>query len=557
MLYRHVTVIDPVLPDAQTLVDAAHQLGHTALILTQDEASLPSLVQRLENLGRVDALHVLCHGEPGQVRLGNTLVSPANIDALAPSLQRLGACVEEAILLYSCHTASGPQGQELLARLGNLLGTTVSASSTAIGHSTLGGNWILDQSTGPHSAQALSIPDYAGVLATTLTFSADESGWDAQAIAVDGEGGSTDFPGMELQIFNISDAAGTKLDHINWYGADTFYADDGFHGVTIDWDNHSGEWAGMAIQSADGAEFQLQSFDFYDWGSYPRQGENVTVIGYRDNVQVGSQTFTSNGDDNRKSIAITPSTGFEAVDEVRIVFEDGAGYIALNNITVDIAIPPNTAPTASDDNLSIRYNSSHTFVLADFGFSDVDGDTLHHVTINTVPTSGSLTLDGNPVNNGDTISAMDLSDGKLVYSPASGASGNGYASLVFTVNDGTVDAAGSNTLTLDVGTPPPPPPPPTPDPEPEPEPEPDPEPDPEPEPEPQPDPDTDGDGVPQDEEAGVPSLNGDGVGDGNGDGIADTEQGNVASLIFLESDRAESDPDGVPEIYLTLAAVSA
>ena len=345
------------------------------------------------------------------------------------------------------------------------------------------------------------------------------------AISTDTIESNQTFTGLTLTIDNLVDGADEIL---NIDGSDLALTD----GESITSANH-----GLSISSALSGSTATVTISGASLSSTD-MAVVVDGLGYRNSSESPDTT-------NDRIVTLTSATdsGAHGGDD------DNTVALALQSTITLSAV--NDAPTASDDNLSIRYNSSHTFALADFGFSDVDGDTLHHVTINTVPTSGSLTLDGNPVNNGDTISAMDLSDGKLVYSPASGASGNGYASLVFTVNDGTVDAAGSNTLTLDVGTPPPPPPPPTPDPEPEPE------PDPEPEPEPHPDPDSDGDGVPQDEEAGVPSLNGDGVGDGNGDGIADTEQGNVASLIFLESDRAESDPDGVPEIYLTLAAVSA
>ena len=256
---------------------------------------------------------------------------------------------------------------------------------------------------------------------------------------------------------------------------------------------------------------------------------------------------------NKDGTAATDNTSYNLVAN-----EDWAAGAAAAVTVADlsgngITATLNTAPTASDTVESVPYNGGYTFTAADFGFSDADGDTLSHITVKTLPTAGSLMLNGTAITVADTdISLAQLNAGELVFRPASGGSGTGYASFDFTVNDGSEDSVNSHTVTLNVGNPPPPPPPPpTPDPEPEPNPEPDPD------PEPDPEPDTDGDGISQEEEADVPSLNGDGVGDGNGDGIADSEQGNVASLIFLESDRAESDPDGVPEIYLTLAAVSA
>lgn len=157
---------------------------------------------------------------------------------------------------------------------------------------------------------------------------------------------------------------------------------------------------------------------------------------------------------------------------VSLSINDGGTDTDLGSVNIDIT-PVNDAPTAADDTVNISYNGTHTFTAADFGFSDVDtGDSLQSVRIDTVPAAGILTLNGNAVSNGDVISSADINATLLQFSPSSGESGSGYATLQFTVNDGTVFADASNTLTFDVAAAPPPPPP-TPEPEPEPEPAPD------------------------------------------------------------------------------------
>ncbi len=65
----------------------------------------------------------------------------------------------------------------------------------------------------------------------------------------------------------------------------------------------------------------------------------------------------------------------------------------------------------------------------------------------------------------------------------------------------------------------------------------------------------DGDGVTSEVESSVPSINGTGTGDGNGDGVPDTEQSNVTSTPFRDTDKITDNPDA-PEVYVTLVAES-
>ncbi len=174
---------------------------------------------------------------------------------------------------------------------------------------------------------------------------------------------------------------------------------------------------------------------------------------------------------NGTNITHTPGENLAGTDAatVSLSINDGGTDTNLGSVNIDIT-PVNDAPTAADDTVNISYNGTHTFTAADFGFSDVDsGDSLQSVRIDTVPAEGTLTLNGNAVSNGNVISVADINATLLQFSPTSGESGAAYATLSFSVNDGTVFAAASNTLTFDVAAAPPPPPP-TPEPEPEPEP---------------------------------------------------------------------------------------
>ena len=129
----------------------------------------------------------------------------------------------------------------------------------------------------------------------------------------------------------------------------------------------------------------------------------------------------------------------------------GAGYVIFGR-----APPlPNAAPAGTDATLTINEDAPRTLTAADFGFSDADGNTLLAVRITTLPTAGTLALNGVPVVAGDTIPVGSLP--QLVFTPALNANGTGYASFTFQVQDNGGSAGGGvdldqspNTITFDV-----------------------------------------------------------------------------------------------------------
>ena len=116
-------------------------------------------------------------------------------------------------------------------------------------------------------------------------------------------------------------------------------------------------------------------------------------------------------------------------------------------MTVDVT-PVNDAPTAANNTVTTNEDTAHTFAASEFNFADVDSDSLDHVTIATLPATGTLTLSGSAVEEGDDIAANQIEN--LVYTPVANGNGDPYTSFTFTVNDGTADSASSYTMTVDV-----------------------------------------------------------------------------------------------------------
>ena len=93
----------------------------------------------------------------------------------------------------------------------------------------------------------------------------------------------------------------------------------------------------------------------------------------------------------------------------------------------------NDAPSGATAVKTINEDTAYTFAAADFGFTDVDGNTLLAVKITTLPTAGSLTLNGVAVTVGQTIAAASIAT--LKFTPVANANGNGHASFTFQVQD--------------------------------------------------------------------------------------------------------------------------
>src|SRR5262249_47042813 len=134
-----------------------------------------------------------------------------------------------------------------------------------------------------------------------------------------------------------------------------------------------------------------------------------------------------------------------------------------NTLTIDVT-PVNDAPKGTNGTVTTFEDTGYAFKASDFGFTDpVDAanhsgaNALRAVTITTLPGAGSLTLDGTAVTTGQSISVADIDAGKLVFTAAANANGNGYTSLTFQVQDdgGTTNSGvdtdpTANTLTINV-----------------------------------------------------------------------------------------------------------
>ena len=143
---------------------------------------------------------------------------------------------------------------------------------------------------------------------------------------------------------------------------------------------------------------------------------------------------------------------------IRVVasYTDGQGTTeSVTSAATTSVAEVNDAPTGAARTITLEEDGNYSFSVADFGFSDSDGNSLASVLITNPTSNGNLTLDGNAVREGDEIAADRLRF--LMWEPFAGTSGSSLDTLEFRVRDtggteygGTDLSVDSYTLTFNV-----------------------------------------------------------------------------------------------------------
>jgi len=142
-------------------------------------------------------------------------------------------------------------------------------------------------------------------------------------------------------------------------------------------------------------------------GSTYAAGDTAYIAGIGSIIikAVGSYTFTPDSNWNGE------------VPQITYTATDG---MATTSSSLDIDIQPvNDAPVSQDGSGNATAGDHYVFGLDDFPFFDPgDGHSIQSVIIDSLPSGGTLSLDGKPVAQGQEVSAEDLVKGKLVFEPA-------------------------------------------------------------------------------------------------------------------------------------------
>ncbi|MBE8969279.1 DUF4347 domain-containing protein [Nostocales cyanobacterium LEGE 12452] len=173
--YSHL--VSGVLPNSQVFILDSTQNGVEQItkILTSWADAQQLVVRHGSNLANI---HIVCHGVPGCLQLGNTHLGIDTLDEYSQQLQQWQKIFSTSakadspinLLIYGCNVALGDAGAEFVEKLHQLTGANIAASRQRIGNAALGGNWELEVRTADmeiNLAFAETTREaYTGVLAT-------------------------------------------------------------------------------------------------------------------------------------------------------------------------------------------------------------------------------------------------------------------------------------------------------------------------------------------------------------------------------------------------------
>ncbi|MEH2165499.1 MAG: DUF4347 domain-containing protein [Nostoc sp.] len=169
-------LVNGVLPNSQVFVLDSIQNGVEQItkILASWADAQRLVVRHGWNLANI---HIVCHGGPGCLQLGNTHLGIDTLDEYSQQLQQWQKIFSTSgkadnpsnLLIYGCNVALGDAGTEFVEKLHQLTGANIAASRQRIGNAALGGNWELEVRTADMEVNLAFAETtreaYAGVLA--------------------------------------------------------------------------------------------------------------------------------------------------------------------------------------------------------------------------------------------------------------------------------------------------------------------------------------------------------------------------------------------------------
>lgn len=174
-----VVAVDQTLLNGMGEADWRSRLSpHQHLVIVDRRQGLTPITQALAQYHPV-ALHLVSHGRPGHITLGNVELEAASLDTYRQDLARWQLLLPAGadLLLYGCEVGQGELGQAFLQALQHLTGADIAASTNSSGNLDQGGDWRLEISLGPVATSVpWTVAPVTGVLRQITVTSTADSG---------------------------------------------------------------------------------------------------------------------------------------------------------------------------------------------------------------------------------------------------------------------------------------------------------------------------------------------------------------------------------------------
>ena len=162
--FNEIYIIDEAVPDIESLLDVIDD-GADVYIIDSNANGIEQVANILARHDEVDAVHILSHGTEAGVQLGNTEITPENLNEYEAQLQLWsdGLSDNADILFYGCDIGANKDGELFIESISLLTGADIAASSDDTGSAALGGDWDLEYNTGDIETKRLIASDFDGI----------------------------------------------------------------------------------------------------------------------------------------------------------------------------------------------------------------------------------------------------------------------------------------------------------------------------------------------------------------------------------------------------------
>ncbi|MDE5115918.1 MAG: DUF4347 domain-containing protein, partial [Trichodesmium sp. St2_bin2_1] len=140
---KSIVIIDASVENYQQLLNGVVPRVKPFL-LSGNTDGVQQIADILQKHPETDTLHIISHGSPGCLYLGNSQLSLDTLKGYEPQLQQWQL---DNLLLYGCNVAARDGGEEFIDKLHRLTGAKIAASKSLTGAAVKGGNWELELRT--------------------------------------------------------------------------------------------------------------------------------------------------------------------------------------------------------------------------------------------------------------------------------------------------------------------------------------------------------------------------------------------------------------------------
>ncbi|WP_071518663.1 DUF4347 domain-containing protein [Geitlerinema sp. PCC 9228] len=182
-----LALIDPSVENYQSLI-AGMVPGTKAILLDRDRNGIQQIGEILENYRNLESIHIIAHGSPGCLYVGNSVLNRQTLPTYERNLQswRDALAADADIFLYGCRIADTVRNESFLEQLAVLTNANIAATSSITGNAKQGGNWNFEVQIG-NVRSSLAISEttqqsYPGILDTitlNVNITTDESDGEA------------------------------------------------------------------------------------------------------------------------------------------------------------------------------------------------------------------------------------------------------------------------------------------------------------------------------------------------------------------------------------------